>query len=307
MPDPLEKGLPRAVAVAWGMAIDPQRGPKRELSHERIVEAAIAIADAEGLSAVTMSKVATSLGFTTMSLYRYVTSKDELFQLMQDAVCAVPLPSEAAHEGWRAGLRAWARITHGVYTDHPWFLEIALSQLQLMTPNNLQLVDTALRALRDEPLTGKEKIAVVMLISGYARSFGLIEHDLAGHTLDNGTFSPADQAAALKELVTDDRFPDLSPLIQQDLYVDTGTGDLVDDFEFGLQRILDGLERYLADRPPRDPDPGDAADPLALEAVRKDKGVREAARLRKEAEGRLREAAKREKEMIKNVLARAKG
>ena len=80
-----EEEVSRVVAMAWGVAAAPQRGPKRELSLERIVEAAMKIADAEGLAAVTMQRVARSFGFTTMALYRYVSSKDDLHQLMLDA------------------------------------------------------------------------------------------------------------------------------------------------------------------------------------------------------------------------------
>ena len=65
--------LPRGVALAWGVAADPQRGPKREMSVERIVDAAVELADAEGLGAVSMAAVAARLGYTPMSLYRYVT------------------------------------------------------------------------------------------------------------------------------------------------------------------------------------------------------------------------------------------
>ena len=78
MAEKSETGLPRAVMIAWGMEEAPQRGPSRGLSHEKIVAAGIDLADAEGLGAVTMQAVARSLGFTTMSLYRYVSSKDEL-------------------------------------------------------------------------------------------------------------------------------------------------------------------------------------------------------------------------------------
>ena len=73
-----ELELPRGVALAWGIAASPQRGPKREMSVERIVEAAVEIADAEGLGAVSMAAVAARLGYTPMSLYRYVTAKDDL-------------------------------------------------------------------------------------------------------------------------------------------------------------------------------------------------------------------------------------
>src|SRR6187401_87608 len=95
--------LPRGVALAWGVAANPQRGPKRELSIERIVDAAVEIADAEGLGAVSMSRVAASLGFTTMSLYRYVTSKDDLILLMQEGAVLPPVPDESIERGWRDG------------------------------------------------------------------------------------------------------------------------------------------------------------------------------------------------------------
>ena len=76
--------LPRGVALAWGVAADPQRGPKREMSVEKIVDAAVEMADAEGLGAVSMAAVAARLGYTPMSLYRYVSAKDDLMLLMQE-------------------------------------------------------------------------------------------------------------------------------------------------------------------------------------------------------------------------------
>ena len=107
--------LPRGVALAWGVAAHPQRGPKRELSIERIVEAAIDIADAEGLAAVSMSRVAASLGFTTMSLYRYVTSKDDLILLMQEGASLPPVPDDTiertlARRHHRVGARDARRV-----------------------------------------------------------------------------------------------------------------------------------------------------------------------------------------------------
>ena len=81
--------IPRALVIAWGMEEAPSRGPRREMTHDAIARAAVAIADEGGLGAVTMARVAESLGFTTMSLYRYVSSKDELVMLMQDAATEV--------------------------------------------------------------------------------------------------------------------------------------------------------------------------------------------------------------------------
>src|SRR5690606_6173183 len=121
-----EDGMPRTVAVAWGVAEFPQRGPKRELSHEGIVDAAIEIADAEGLDAVTMQRVAASFGFTTMALYRYIASKDELHRLMLDAALRAEDMAGIPHDDWRVGLQAWAEVLADCYRRHPWILQLGV-------------------------------------------------------------------------------------------------------------------------------------------------------------------------------------
>ena len=103
--DDEDDDLPRGVALAWGVAASPQRGPKREMSVERIVEAAVEIADAEGLGAVSMAAVAARLGYTPMSLYRYVTAKDDLVLLMQEEATGLPPESVREVEGWRGAAR----------------------------------------------------------------------------------------------------------------------------------------------------------------------------------------------------------
>src|SRR3954471_7084300 len=124
MPEPSEPVLPRAVALAWGVATNPQRGPKREMSIERIVDVAVELADEGGLAAVSMSSVASALGFTPMSLYRYVTAKDDLLVLMQERGIGIPPESVLDTEGWRAGLKAWADASTQMYREHPWLLDI---------------------------------------------------------------------------------------------------------------------------------------------------------------------------------------
>ena len=87
--------LPPRLQLLWGLQERPRRGPKPGLSLERIVDAAIGLADAGGLAAVSMARVAAELGFTTMSLYRYVPTKDDLLELMVDAASGLP-PADAA-------------------------------------------------------------------------------------------------------------------------------------------------------------------------------------------------------------------
>jgi AcrR family transcriptional regulator len=302
MADEVEEALPRAVALSWGVAERPQRGPKRELSIERIVETAIGVADREGLPAVSMSRIATELGFTTMSLYRYVTSKDDVLALMQDAVCEVPIPAEDDRgPDWRSGLRRWSMATIEVIQAHPWFPDIPISGMPLM-PNNLAVLDWGLREMRDLPLTDAEKMSTALLLSSYARAAGVVERDVRQSREKGGTPPQSGEAftAALAELVTPERFPDLAPLVASGGYTDTE--DEQDDFAFGLERILDGIERYITARAAGEPVVAYEPRP---EPVPRDKAVREAAKARREAEKALREARKREREAIARARERA--
>ena len=146
-----ELDLPRGIALAWGIAANPQRGPKREMSVERIVEAAVEIADAEGLGAVSMAAVAARLGYTPMSLYRYVTAKDDLILLMQEE--ATGLPPERVREVGRLARRSSRRCTARMiqlYLEHPWMLDIPINGSPT-TPNSAAWMDAGLAALAEHP------------------------------------------------------------------------------------------------------------------------------------------------------------
>ncbi|HET6673440.1 MAG TPA: TetR/AcrR family transcriptional regulator [Agromyces sp.] len=302
--------LPRAVALAWGVAANPQRGPKRELSIERIVDAAIEIADAEGLGAVSMSRVAASLGFTTMSLYRYVTSKDDLILLMQEHASLVSVPDESVERSWRDGVRGWVLATRTAYREHPWLVDIPISGAPI-TPNSLTLVDWFLREMRDLPLTDGEKMSALLLVTSYTRATGSQERDLvaAAAASDPADVTGENFFEALTELVTPERFPFLSPLLAAGGYVappgSGGFDDTDDDFEFGLERILDGIEYHIGQIEAGKPIPKPAPLPPEVELPR-DPKVKEAARARREAEKALREARKREREAITHALEREK-
>ncbi|WFP16681.1 TetR/AcrR family transcriptional regulator [Citricoccus muralis] len=254
MADTTDTGLPRAIAIAWGMQEAPQRGPSRGLSHERIVEAAIAIADAEGLTAVTMQAVARSLGFTTMSLYRYVSSKDELLLLMQDAASALPkkvtLPS-----GWRAALREWAQLVRAAFRAHPWILSIPRGQVSVLMPQSTRAADLGLAALEELELDDDEKVGVILSVSQFVGSMVELEQNLAREGAVE--FSP-EGAELMAEVITAERFPHLQPLVAGGHYVggsptagDGGDGGdessevsalVEDEFSFGLELLLSGLE-----------------------------------------------------------------
>jgi len=315
--------LPPRIALAWGVAERPERAPKRELSIERIVDAAIELADAHGLGAVSMAKVAQRLGFTTMSLYRYVTSKDDLLLLMQEAALDVEYPPPHDPADWRAELREWAQFTMAVFASHPWFLDIPVTGAPL-TPNNLRGADSGLRALRSTPLDDEEKMSAILLVSGYARNAARLQTDLAravaaadgDESVQGGAW-----AEALRGLVDEVRFPYLRPLVEAGTYA--GEGE-IDDTAWGLERVLDGLAVYVdaraagapgagrttvpaaspdrSDRAEHDAptaDPLDAVAPVEVAVHVKDPKVKKATLRRRDAERRVREEHKKLRELEK--------
>ncbi|MCF8568849.1 TetR/AcrR family transcriptional regulator [Gordonia sp. HY002] len=247
MVEKTESGLPRPVAIAWGTYVQPQNGPRRGLSHQRIVEQAIAIADAEGIGAVTMARVAKELGFTTMSLYRYVLNKDELLLLMIGSESLLPARAEPdADSGWRSELSAWADLLRGMYRDHLWMLDVPRGPTSVLTPASMYVADWGMHALRELELSAGEQISVILALSSYVASFAGLERDLAGQEdLELG----ADAIAELGRVATVDRLPYLAPLLLSGGYVGgepgpSGADDVGvdDDYRLGLDLLLDGLE-----------------------------------------------------------------
>ncbi|MHC2997773.1 TetR/AcrR family transcriptional regulator [Microbacterium sp. HJ5] len=307
MTDATDIELPRGVALAWGVAANPQRGPKREMSVERIVEAAVEIADAEGLAAVSMAAVASKLGFTPMSLYRYVSAKDDLVLLMQEE--ATGAPSDATREagGWRERLEALYREQLQHYLRHPWVLDIPISGVPA-TPNSAAWMDAGLSALAETDLTYDERLAVMLLVTGTAHWAGSI---LAGYArvereggLDGETIT-RNEDALFRSLITADAYPHLRAAIESGVFLDES-----DPFSFALERGLDGVAAYIATDPASrrgsSPtwvtlDDGDIAD---------DKKFREAQKAVREAEKALRDARKIERQVARDARerrARARG
>jgi AcrR family transcriptional regulator len=297
-----EPDLPRGVALAWGVAANPQRGPKREMSVERIVDVAVELADAGGLSAVSMAAVASELGFTPMSLYRYVTAKDDLVLLMQERGVGVPPESIVESDGWRAGLEAWTRATVELYLEHPWMLDIPISGTPV-TPNNLAWLEAALHVLDPVPISLDDKTSIVLALMAQARWEGLVSrgYDEAAAAA-GGTPDDLEIAATgiLEQLVTPEEFPFVHAAVKAGVFSPAADG-AGNPFEFGRERVLDGVESYLASAP-RVETPV-VPDPFAAE-VERDPKVKDARKARREVEKHLREARKREREVARNARER---
>ncbi|MCW3493527.1 TetR/AcrR family transcriptional regulator [Microbacterium sp. SSM24] len=282
-----EPELPRGIALAWGVAANPQRGPKREMSVERIVEAAMEIADAEGLGAVSMAAVAARLGYTPMSLYRYVSAKEDLVLLMQEEATGLPTEESRTAGDWRAQLEALYREQVQAYLRHPWVLDVPIRGIP-STPNSAAWMDAGLRALSETPLTYDERLAVLLIVTGSARWTGIV---LAGYVhLERERGVAGDELtryedALFRSLISADAYPALREAIDAGAFLDES-----DPFTFGLERSLDGVARYLdavaaGDRPARAPWHG-----LDDAEIADDKRYREARKAVREAEKGLRDA-----------------
>jgi AcrR family transcriptional regulator len=250
--------LPDDVALLWGLRAGPRRGRKASLTADDITLAAVRIADAEGLSGVSMARVAAELGNSTMALYRHVKSKDELLQLMSDSALEEP-PPEPATGDWRQQLTTWAFDVLAIIRRHRWYRDIPISGPPV-GPRNLQWFDRALGALADTGLAEADKVLVVTgllpLVHGQAR----LSLDLAaGFEADPESFG-ARYAAGLAAVVDAQRFPALSRVIAAGVFGPGGsddgegvlTGEGYDDFgaefDFALTCYFDGVAAFIARR-----------------------------------------------------------
>ncbi|MBH0775995.1 TetR/AcrR family transcriptional regulator [Nocardia bovistercoris] len=234
---------PTTVELLWGTRQRPKRGPKPALTLESIVAAAIALADAEGLANLSMQRLAERLGFTKMSLYRYVPGKAELTALMLDAGLGAPpdLPpvDPAAAEPWREALRVWCETIHERFRAHPWSLELVIG-VRPIGPNEMAWMEAALRALADTGLTTAERLDTIVLLTGHAR--GLV-HPVSAGDADALQEQVAAQFAELTDAAAL-RFPAAIAAFAEAGAAAGGDGAL----RFGIDRILDGLGAHIARR-----------------------------------------------------------
>ena len=233
--------IPGGVAAAWGVRERPHKGPKPALSLGRIVDAAVRVADAEGLDAVSMSRVAAELGTAPMSLYRHVSAKEELLTLMVDAAWGPAPDGLAPGEGWRAGLSRWAWALRAGARRHPWVVRIPLNGLPIM-PNEVAWFENALACMAGTGLSEARKASVIMLLAGYVRTLATTEADIEAAIRSSG-LAPVEWMASyprmLAELADPARFPALARFIAAGVFEAEDGPD--DEFIFGLDRILDGV------------------------------------------------------------------
>lgn len=234
-------GMARTVELLWGVSTPRgTRGPRPGLSVAAITGAALAIADTEGLEAVSMQRVAQELGYTTMSLYNYVPSKDQLVELMLDAATPPP-PVPEGGEDWRDEVELWVRATWDLYHAHRWVLKIPKLNAPL-GPNQMAWFEALLHALGRSGLEGAELMAIAQHLLACTRGQAAIAIDLA----TGGDSAAAEANEALRQLATPDRFPMIHRLKSAAAPGGFDTNaQMYAGMQLGVRLLLDGMEKYV--------------------------------------------------------------
>jgi AcrR family transcriptional regulator len=208
------------------------------MSVHSIAAAGMAIADAEGLDAVTMAAVAGRLGFTTMALYRHVESRDDLLAVMSDEALG-PAPALSRRHGWRRRLTEWTVAEAGRLLAHPWYLDVRPGSPPL-GPNHLAWMDAGMGVLQQAGVSPQRAASALLLVDGYCRS-------TIGFVLQYGGSPEADAwADHLRLVVRADALPAVAAALDAGIFEDEPEGVFPDsEFLFGLDVLLDGIERLV--------------------------------------------------------------
>lgn len=240
-PHALTTALLETIALLWEKREPARRGPKPSLHLDAIVATAIEIADEEGLEALSMQRLAKRLGYTTMSLYRYVRAKTDLVDLMIEAAFGACPPADPA-SSWRDQLERWALAIGAGFLAHPWSLA-ATTRLRVIGPNELGWMNTGVRILTRAGLSGEEAFDALLVVVGHVRtvaqfSFPAVDGERA---LSGPLWVRAMQTILERH---GDDFAELRDVILKAPRDEAGP--LEEAFLFGLRCILDGLALRIA-------------------------------------------------------------
>ncbi len=240
-----------AVEPIWARAEPGSRRPR--FTRDDIAAAALRVADAEGLDAVSMRRVAADLGAGTMTLYHYVANKQELLDLMHDAVMGeLVVPEEEFPSDWRGALTHIARRTRQTFLNHPWAFQGRLDAG--VSPNTMRHIEQSLDAVSDVPLEAQERLELVALVDDFV--FGAV---LRGGAAQQSYEEMSERerqerleavSAYVKTQIATDGFPHLERLLGGEdaatffgrMATQSNAGER---FERGLSQLLDGIALHI--------------------------------------------------------------
>ena len=214
---------------------DPSARPRAPLSRERVLRAALVLADTGGIESLTMRKLGEELGVEAMSLYNHVANKDDILDGMVDLVFSeIALPSGRAD--WKTAVRHRAISAHETLLHHPWGVSLMQSRTK-PGPATLRHHDSVIGSLREAGFTVDMAAHAFSVMDGYIYGFALQQMNLPSHTSEEAAVLAEN---ILRELPADE-YPHLAEMIIE--HALKPGYDYAEEFEFGLDLILDGLER----------------------------------------------------------------
>jgi len=211
-----------------------QTEPRLPLNRDRILQAALELADEGGIESLTMRKLGQTLGFEAMSLYNYVANKDDLIDGMLDRVLEETEPPSPAGD-WTTAIRSSAISVHNGLTRHPWACPLLMSPGHIR-PARLQYMDSLLGRLREAGFSAEMTYHAYHVLDAHIFGFSLWQ---ANHSYNAVQLSG--MAAEFARMIPADVFPYLHEHGEQ--HFAEGPHREVSAFEFGLDFILDGLEK----------------------------------------------------------------
>jgi AcrR family transcriptional regulator len=239
-----DEGLPRVLQQLWGIEGRQRPGPKPAFHISDIGRAAIKLADSGGLAAVSMSKVAAELGFTTMSLYRYIEAKDDLYVVMLDQAFG-EAPESGADQEWRSRITAWAEAFRDSLRRHPWILQVPVTEPPL-SPNQLAWMESGLLAFDGTPLAPNDRLSSMLLVNIYVRGTAQLTTNMQPRSSEETAAADRLYNQRLRTLATEDHFPAIAAVTQQEAEAEDLDLDFeTEGFRDGLDTVLDGIQARI--------------------------------------------------------------
>lgn len=241
----------RTLALLWRIDERPRRGPQRGLDLDAVVAAATAIADREGLAAVTMRSLAKDLGISAMTLYTYVPGKDELVDVMLDAAYQRMPRSDTTGQPWRQRLTAIADANRGLYLTHPWASTVS-TQRPTLGPGLMAKYEHELAALDGLGLTDVEMDDALTYLLGFVQANAQAANDARvtqriSHMNDEQWW--ATNAPLLARILDEAAYPLAARVGAAAGAAHGGAHNPDHAYRFGLSRVLDGLAALIDDAP----------------------------------------------------------
>src|SRR4051812_22644839 len=211
-----------------------RKKPRLSLSRDRILKAALTLADENSIESLTMRKLGQRLGFEAMSLYNHVENKDDLLDGILDLVLAETEPPSVEAE-WNAAIRTSAISVHEALRRHPWSSPLLMDPARIR-PARLRYMDLLLGRLREAGFSAETTYVAYHVLDGHIFGFSMWETSHTYSAEEVSTF-----AEKFAETITPEAYPHLHEHGEQ--HLNEGPHRAVGAFEFGLDLILAGLEK----------------------------------------------------------------